>query len=73
MHAQIFCIYMLVIAFAYFLYLYADIRYHKYRAKHQKRMDHNQRTQNVDEFIKGECADIDSGNQVLFTFFCNIT
>ncbi|XP_055296860.1 proton channel OtopLc-like isoform X2 [Sitodiplosis mosellana] len=32
---QVFCIYMLLMAFAYFLYLYIDIRCYVYRAKNQ--------------------------------------
>lgn len=69
MHAQIFCIYMLVIAFAYFLYLFADIRCHIDRAKKQYRERH-QRAQNIAESIKKErCAVIESENQVLFSFY----
>lgn len=67
MHAQIFCIYMLLVAFAYFLYLYADIRYHIYCSKNQFK-DRIQRIQQIDEYIKKErCTD--SGNQVLFIFY----
>lgn len=64
---QIFCIYMLIIAFAYFLYLFADIRYHIYRAKNQFK-ECIQRTQHIEKFMEKERA-IDSENQVSCIYF----
>lgn len=68
MRVQIYCIYMLLIAFAYFLYLFADIQYHIYRTKNQFK-DHIERTQHIDECMKTERAiNKGDGNQVLFIF-----
>lgn len=63
---------MLLIAIAYFLYLFAfDIRYHIYRAKNQFK-DRFQRTQHINKFLEKERAG-DNGNQVLFIFCDMIT
>lgn len=48
---QALCIYMQLMAFAYFLYLYIDIRLHVYRAKNQLKV-RIERTQLIDEYIK---------------------
>lgn len=48
---QAFCIYMLLMAFAYFLYLYIDIRLHVHRAKNE--LKHRiERKQRIDDYIK---------------------
>lgn len=68
MRLQIYCIYMILIAFAYFLYLFADVRYHIYRTKNQFK-DHIERTQHIDEYMKtGRAINKSGGIQVLFIF-----
>lgn len=47
---QAFCIYMIVVAFAYFLFLYIDIRIHVNRAKEAIR-DRELRRQILEEHI----------------------